>query len=63
LAPQKIKVSSANNKCEIFTAGGLEPTEKLERKPLSTVAMIILLKASMTMMKRKGDRGSPCLNP
>jgi hypothetical protein len=49
--------------CEIFTAGGLEPTEKPERKPLSTVAVIILLKASMTLTKRKGDSGSSCLNP
>jgi hypothetical protein len=47
----------------MFTAGGLEPTEKPERKPLSTVAVIILLKASMTLTKRKGDSGSPYLNP
>jgi hypothetical protein len=52
---KKNKVSSANNKCEIFTVGGLEPTKKPKRKPLSTIAVIILLRASMTITKRKGD--------
>jgi len=47
----------------MITAGGLEPTEKPERKPSSTVAVIILFKASMTITKRKGDSGSTCLNP
>jgi hypothetical protein len=34
VGPKKTKVSSANNKCEIFTTGGLEPIEKPERKNL-----------------------------
>jgi hypothetical protein len=37
--------------------------EAWEKKPLSIVVVIILLKASMTTTKRKGNRGSLCLNP
>jgi hypothetical protein len=40
-----------------------EPIEKPERRPLSTVTKSILLKASMTTIIRRGERGSPCLSP
>jgi hypothetical protein len=47
----------------MLTTGSLEPTEKPERQPLSTVTENILLKASITTTNRRGDRGSPCLSP
>jgi hypothetical protein len=37
----------------------LEPTVKLEISPLEIKAPSILLNASITKMKRKGERGSP----
>jgi hypothetical protein len=64
LAPQKTKVSSVNNKREIFTTSeSLDPIEKLEIRPQSIVAVIILLKPFMTTTNRREDKGSPCLNP
>jgi hypothetical protein len=48
---------------EMLTTGSLEPTEKPERRPLSTVTENILLKASMTTTNKRGDRGSPYLSP
>jgi hypothetical protein len=41
----------------------LDPTEKLEIKPPSTTTKSILLKASITITKRKCDKGSPSLKP
>ena len=64
LAPQKTKMSYANSKCEILTdAEGLGPMEKPERQPLPIVAVIILLKASMTITNIKENIGLPCLTP
>jgi len=47
----------------MLTTGSLEPIEKPERRPVSTVTESILLKASMTTKNRRGDRGLPCLSP
>jgi hypothetical protein len=56
-APQTIKVLSANKRWEMLSAPMfLDPTEKPERKLPSTVAYSILLKASLTMIKRKGEK-------
>jgi len=41
----------------------LDPTIKLEKRPPSTKVEIILLNASMTITKRRGDKWSPCLRP
>lgn len=63
-ALQKISVSFANNKCEIEIKPLLEsPTEKPAIKPFLTTTEIILLKASIIITKRNGDRGSLCLSP
>ena len=57
LTPQNTKVSFAISKWEKLTVSeGLVPIEKPERKPLSIVAVIILLRASMTIMNRKEDK-------
>jgi len=59
-ATQKIKVSFANNKCDTtIPALFFEPIEKPTTRPLSSVAAIILLRASITITKSKGDNGSP----
>ena len=39
------------------------PTMNPSNKPLSSSLVIILLRTSITMVKRKGERGSPYLNP
>ena len=39
------------------------PTENPDMNPPSTAPEIILLKASITKTKRRGERGSPCLRP
>jgi hypothetical protein len=38
-------------------------TKNPERKPPSIAVEIILLKASIIITKRKGDKGFPCLRP
>jgi hypothetical protein len=38
-------------------------TKKPERKPPSIAVEIILLKASIIITKRKGDKGFTCLRP
>lgn len=64
LAPQKTKVSFANNMCDIFTTSKCPvQAQKPERRLPSTVAVSILLNASMTTTDNRGDRESPCLNP
>jgi hypothetical protein len=64
LVPIKNLVSSANNRCEMLTTPEcLGPIEKLERKPPLTVAESMLLKASITITKRKCDKGSPSFKP
>jgi hypothetical protein len=52
----------ANEKI-LIDVEGLGPMEKPERWPLPIVAVIILLKASMTITNIKADIGSPCLTP
>jgi hypothetical protein len=47
----------------MLTLECLDPTKKHERNPALIVAESILLKASITITKRKGDKGSPCLKP
>ena len=45
---------------------GFEPTAftlKPESKLCETARVIILLRASITIAKRRGDRGSPCRIP
>jgi hypothetical protein len=64
LGPTKNKVSSANNRCEMSTTQEcLDPTENPKRRPPLTMAESILLKASITITKRNGDKGSPYLKP
>jgi len=41
----------------------LDPIEKPGRKTPLTVAESILLKTSIIITKRKGDKGFPCLRP
>jgi hypothetical protein len=55
---------SSTNRCKVLTTlECLEPTEKPEKKPSLAVANNILLNSSMKITKRKGEKGSSCLNP
>jgi hypothetical protein len=47
----------------LTTPAGFNPTEKPKRRPSSTFAESILLKVSITITKKKGDKGSPWLKP
>jgi hypothetical protein len=63
-APQKTKASSTNKRWETTIRDrSQEPTEKPEIQPLEVIAPSILLNASMTKSKRKGERGSPWRTP
>ena len=54
-------VSSANSNKDIVVLS--LPTIKPSIKPLSSALVNILLMTSTTMVKRKGERGFPCLKP
>jgi len=63
-APQKTKVSSTNNIWEMSTVSELlELIEKPDRRPMWIKALINLLRASITMTNKRGNRGSRCLIP
>ena len=59
-ALEKKMVSTAN--CKRDTLVLSLPTMKLSNGPLSSFLVIILLRISTIRVKRKGERGSPCLN-
>lgn len=53
-----------NNRCEIETGPLLPfPTTKPKRSPPYTALEIILLRTSITIIKSKGNKGSPYLKP
>lgn len=60
----KISVSFANKRWDTRSSSEfLDPTEKLDKSPLSTEVDNILLKASMTITNNKGDKQSLCPRP
>jgi hypothetical protein len=64
LGSQKINISSANNKCDTtISSWFLNPTENSDKSPLSAVAAIILLNASIITPNNSGDNGPSYLNP
>ena len=58
---EKKAVSPSN--CNRDTVVLSLPTRKPSVKPLSSILVNILLRTSTTMVKRKEERGSPCLKP